>query len=331
MTQLLTDDNVQLILPKVVAKIGFNEAVILQQIHYWLLKSDKVHDGRVWTYNTIAQWQKQFSYMSTKTIERTMKSLKNQGVLITGNYNKENYDKTIWYTIDYDKFYALGFEKPIDKMSEAYRQNVDTPIDKMSEPIPEISITNISSKNINHSSSLKRFKVKRKKKETPLPSFEPKDKEKTTSGKVDRNEIYRKYNYQQNKDQYLFDSILDGIVNILQGKDEILHDRINSYTESDLLWLSESMKNKTIYSIPNYIYERLVNLKSDIQLANNKVDSKPRQTKWKVIKVDTEDAREYDDDFYNSLYKNPIKKKADTEPNNLNDVFESIRSQLRVV
>lgn len=38
MSKLLLDDEPLVILPKLAAAIGLNEAIILQQLHYWLEK-----------------------------------------------------------------------------------------------------------------------------------------------------------------------------------------------------------------------------------------------------------------------------------------------------
>lgn len=93
---------------KLAAKIGVNEAIVLQQIHYWLEKNRETNnnfkEGRYWTYNTYKEWKKEnFQFWSTRTISRAIKSLEKQGLLITDNFNKAGFDKTKWYSIDYDK------------------------------------------------------------------------------------------------------------------------------------------------------------------------------------------------------------------------------------
>lgn len=41
--------------------LGLNEALVLQQVYYWLETNKKnkrnFHEGRYWTYNTIDEWQ----------------------------------------------------------------------------------------------------------------------------------------------------------------------------------------------------------------------------------------------------------------------------------
>lgn len=43
-------------------RIGLNEAIVLQQLHYWLneTNSGTEHGGIRWVYNTTEQWLEQF-------------------------------------------------------------------------------------------------------------------------------------------------------------------------------------------------------------------------------------------------------------------------------
>ncbi len=95
--------------------LGLNEALVLQQINYWIeinKKSGKnYHDGKYWTYNSIRAWQeKDFDYMSVDTVKRTFAKLEKSGYLLIGNYNKDPRDKTKWYTINDEKLEELYLE-----------------------------------------------------------------------------------------------------------------------------------------------------------------------------------------------------------------------------
>ena len=69
-------DEQHIIVNKTLAReIGLNEALILQQINYWIEINKKsgnnFYDGRYWTYNSIRVWQeKDFDYMSFDTVKR---------------------------------------------------------------------------------------------------------------------------------------------------------------------------------------------------------------------------------------------------------------------
>ena len=86
--------------------IGLNEAIVLQQLHYWLEKNKQTatnfNDGRFWTYGTIQEYRdRDFRFWSFNTVKRTLSRLVEQGFLIKGNYNKMKLDQTTWYSIDY--------------------------------------------------------------------------------------------------------------------------------------------------------------------------------------------------------------------------------------
>ena len=108
MSNLLLDERPIMVLPKLACEIGLNEAIILQQIHYWLQKSKNIEAGHKWIYNTYNAWQKQFPFWSIPTIRRTITSLEKQGVIVTGNFNKAGFDKTKWYRIDYQKIESMS-------------------------------------------------------------------------------------------------------------------------------------------------------------------------------------------------------------------------------
>lgn len=101
MSKLLMDEIPLMVQPKLAVKIGLNEAIFLQQLHYWLEKATNIIDGKRWVYNTFNEWQKQFPFWSVATIKRTISSLENKKLIIAANYNKMSIDRTKWYTIDY--------------------------------------------------------------------------------------------------------------------------------------------------------------------------------------------------------------------------------------
>lgn len=108
MGKLIIDDYPLIVLPTLASKVGLNEAIVIQQLHYWIKDSDKVREGKKWTYNTYEGWLEQFPFWSLSTMRRTLSSLEKQGLVITGNYNKMKADKTKWYTIDYPKLEGMN-------------------------------------------------------------------------------------------------------------------------------------------------------------------------------------------------------------------------------
>lgn len=95
--------------------LGLNEAIVVQQIHYWLNINGKAninkYDGKVWTFNTYEKWQNEnFTFWSVSTLKRIFKKLFEIEVLIKGNYNKKKYDRTLWVTLNYNKLEELLLE-----------------------------------------------------------------------------------------------------------------------------------------------------------------------------------------------------------------------------
>ena len=107
MNDLLFDSPPLVIQKELACKVGINEAIILQQIHYWCENNRKTnrnfHDGRYWTYNTFDQWAEQFPWLTKRHIQNLFAKLEKSGYLISGNYNKMKMDRTKWYTLDYEK------------------------------------------------------------------------------------------------------------------------------------------------------------------------------------------------------------------------------------
>lgn len=101
MSKLLIDEPPLQVLPSLAKKIGLNEAIVVQQVHYWLSgKSGKTFDGRRWVYNSYCEWAKQLPFWSEDTIARAFVSAEKQGILLSRQAS--GFDRRKWYTIDYD-------------------------------------------------------------------------------------------------------------------------------------------------------------------------------------------------------------------------------------
>ena len=108
---MLLNDPPEFFNPRLAVEIGLNESIVLQKIHYWIVNNERnginYHEGRYWTFNSIKKWRDDFfPWWSVDTVKRTFKILENKELLIVGNFNKKGYDKTKWYTINYQKLYS---------------------------------------------------------------------------------------------------------------------------------------------------------------------------------------------------------------------------------
>ncbi|CAI0823514.1 Uncharacterised protein [Serratia proteamaculans] len=111
-SKLLINEPPLLVMPSLAAKIGLNEAILLQQIHYWLSRSEHRHGGRTWFYRTAAEWAEELIFWSDSTIKRTLANLEAAGLISSAKLHREllndPYTRTKWYAINYDQLEALS-------------------------------------------------------------------------------------------------------------------------------------------------------------------------------------------------------------------------------
>ncbi|WP_109064365.1 replication protein RepO [Aggregatibacter kilianii] len=139
MSKLLINEQPLQVIPSLAKAIGLNEAIFLQQLHYFLRISKNRADGRSWVYNTIKDWQAEFSFWSLKTVQRTIENLEKMGLILsTDKFNKMKMDKTKWYSIDYEKLSEIsgGNTNPPfsqnDQMEYSESENAFSQNDQMS-------------------------------------------------------------------------------------------------------------------------------------------------------------------------------------------------------
>ncbi len=157
MSNLLLDDQPLVISPSLAKLIGLNEAIFLQQLHYWLQKSMHNIEERKWVYNTFQAWQEQFPFWGVNTIKRIVEKLEQTGILLTANYNSSKIDRTKWYSIDYEKLSQIttaqnGTMDAENSSSSAQNGTMDDPkwadhCPNLGRPIPEITSEITSEKN----------------------------------------------------------------------------------------------------------------------------------------------------------------------------------------
>lgn len=90
--------------PIVAERCGANASNIFYHIAHWVIVNgyhDKnKHDGHYWMYSSVRTLAKEtFGYMTENQIRYALKKLIDEGLIMTGNYNKTAYDRTLWYTL----------------------------------------------------------------------------------------------------------------------------------------------------------------------------------------------------------------------------------------
>lgn len=116
-------------------ELGIHAAILLENIGYWIKQNEanekNFYDGEYWTYNSRRAYKELFPYMSERQINTAFSKLIDGGYIITGNYNKLAYDRTLWYALTQKGKCILHFDiMESDNMSNGECQN--------GEPIPDI-------------------------------------------------------------------------------------------------------------------------------------------------------------------------------------------------
>lgn len=105
---LVFDDWPILVLPQLAAKIGLNEAILFQKLHYWLGRSTKARDGVKYVYKTTKEWAEEFPFWSEATIKRIGARLRELGLVVVVKESDTSWNRTNWYTIDYTVLNRIG-------------------------------------------------------------------------------------------------------------------------------------------------------------------------------------------------------------------------------
>ena len=115
---------------------GIHAAILLENLGYWIKQNEanetNFYDGHYWTFNSRRAYREIFPYMSERQLDRAFHKLIDAGLVITGNYNKLAYDRTLWYALTQKGKCILHF----DGMDENVLQNGNG---QNVEPIPVIN------------------------------------------------------------------------------------------------------------------------------------------------------------------------------------------------
>ncbi|HAB60889.1 MAG TPA: hypothetical protein DCE48_09325 [Lachnospiraceae bacterium] len=143
---------------KIAEKLGITPAILLNNIYFWTRYNEandrNYHDGMYWTFNSSKSWKELFPYLTDRQISYALKKLKDEGYIITGNYNEMKYDRTLWYAItELGKSIIQNCQMDITKLSNGNDNNVESKeqfcenemtimsnrSDNFVEPIPDIN------------------------------------------------------------------------------------------------------------------------------------------------------------------------------------------------
>jgi hypothetical protein len=82
-------------------QLGIEEAILIDKFVGWIqhnrANNKNYFDGRTWTFNSAKAYADIFPYMTESKIKRVVARLVELGILVKGNYNENQYDRTNWY------------------------------------------------------------------------------------------------------------------------------------------------------------------------------------------------------------------------------------------
>lgn len=130
---------------EVATKYGLLEAILFYNISYWVQKNEanekNFFDGDYWTYNSASAFSKLFPYTSKRKIEIALKNLRDNGLIKTGNYNENKYDRTLWYSLG-EVGRAILRTGDMDVTVESFRSHSEVAPIPVGKPVgkPDISL-----------------------------------------------------------------------------------------------------------------------------------------------------------------------------------------------
>lgn len=116
--------------PTLAAILGVNEAIVIQQIHFYMTlnrhkRSQRHHhNNRWWVYNSYKQWiEDEFTWLSERGLQNVILGLEKTGVLLSMQGVERATDRRKWYSIDYAALTAI-----IQKWEMQHTKNVSSDI-----------------------------------------------------------------------------------------------------------------------------------------------------------------------------------------------------------
>lgn len=116
-SRMLIDEPPMMFSPTLARLVGDREAIVVQQVHYWLTlfrqdpgkyRASHFWDGRWWVWNSYPEWQRtNFTFWSEDTVIRCFRGAERKGILLSCTHSPDPRDRTKSYSIDYDRLDAL--------------------------------------------------------------------------------------------------------------------------------------------------------------------------------------------------------------------------------
>lgn len=87
----------------IATKYDTSVAIFLNNLAFWVQKNmgneKHFYEGRYWTYNSLDAFSLIFPYWSKDQIRTVIKKCLKHDLILIGNFNKQGYDRTQWFTL----------------------------------------------------------------------------------------------------------------------------------------------------------------------------------------------------------------------------------------
>lgn len=89
--------------PKIAVQVGTNAAVVYRNLVFWVRHNEannkNFHEGRYWTYNSLAAFSIQFPYLTPKQIRTALDKLVQAGLVMKDNFAEDRFNRANWYAL----------------------------------------------------------------------------------------------------------------------------------------------------------------------------------------------------------------------------------------
>ena len=132
--KVLVNDKQLLVSHSLAVRIGVEEALFLQLLHYRLEKNGVEKEGHIWYRQTYEGWAKQCSYWNITKVKRLITKLERYQLILSSNkLNSFVTDRSKWYRIDYEKIDKL-LQKKVYTQEELFPEEPSLREKKKTKP-----------------------------------------------------------------------------------------------------------------------------------------------------------------------------------------------------
>lgn len=89
--------------PEIAIQVGVNAAAVYRNLVFWVRHNEtnrrNFHEGRYWTYNSLAAFDEQFPYLTAKQIRTALDKLVAAGLILKGNFAEDRFKRANWYAL----------------------------------------------------------------------------------------------------------------------------------------------------------------------------------------------------------------------------------------